>query len=92
MDKENYILADVDINMSQAVASIQEIKKQIEAAKIEISKFGDKSSADYITANANLKALNAELRTQEKILVDVTKAEMTEGVTVEKLAAENKKL
>ena len=92
MDKDNYILADVDINMSQAVASIQELKKQIEAAKIEISKFGDKSSADYITANANLKALNAELRTQEKILVDVTKAEMTEGVTVEKLAAENRKL
>jgi len=92
MDKDNYILADVDINMSQAVASIQELKKQIEAAKIEISKFGDKSSADYITANANLKALNAELRTQEKILVDVTKAEKTEGVTVEKLAAENRKL
>ena len=92
MDKDNYILADVDINMSQAVASIQELKKQIEVAKTEVGKFSDKSSADYITANANLKALNAELRTQEKILVDVTKAEMTEGLTVEKLAAENKKL
>lgn len=92
MDKENYVLAQVDIDMNKAIASIQELKKQIEVAKADVGKFSDKSSAGYIEANATLKALNAELRTQENILVSVTKAEMAEGLTVEKLAAENKKL
>ena len=92
MENENYVLAQVDIDMNKAIASIQELKKQIETAKADVSKFADKSSAGYIEANATLKALNAELRTQENILVSVTKAEMAEGLTVEKLVAENKKL
>lgn len=87
MDNENYVLAQVDIDMNKAIASIQELKKQIEVAKTDVGKFADKSSAGYIEANATLKALNAELRTQEKTLIDIVKINNSENGSLNELKA-----
>ena len=87
MDNENYVLAQVDIDMDKAVASIQELKGQIETAKADVGKFADKSSAGYIEANATLKALNAELRTQEKTLIDIVKINNSENGSLNELKA-----
>lgn len=85
-----WTIAEIDIKMNDAIANIKELKKQIESANAaKKASEGNKLSSEYISASANLKALNSELRSQENILAKVLTVEKNSTVSKKQLQNQN---
>lgn len=92
---EKIIIAELDIDMQAAIADTVKLKEEEAKLKVqlaEIEKTQGKLSAAYIQQSANLKTVQADLKTQENIVNKVTQAENTQLGTVQKLEAQNSAL
>lgn len=88
-------LAELDINVDKAIAGVTNLRKQETALKSKLDEVVEtegKVSAEYVKTSAELKTLQNELRTEEKLLVKTTAESKGKVGTLAKLENANAKL
>lgn len=92
---EKIIIAELDIDMDQVLKDQIDLKTKMEDARKAVKEAKDTQgelSAEYITASANLKSLQSDLKTNENIVNKVTAANNSQLGTIQKLEAQNSAL
>lgn len=92
---EKIIIAELDIDMAEVIKDQIDLKAKIDDAKKAVKEAKDTQgelSAEYITASANLKSLQSDLKTNENIVNKVTAANNSQLGTIQKLEAQNSAL
>lgn len=91
MAEEKIILAQIDIDLDQAIKDTQELKKQyidLKAKTDELKKTEGETSAEYIKSSAQLKVLQSELKSQETITQKVIAGNKANAGSLDSLKAE----
>lgn len=90
METTKWTIAEIDIKMSDAVKNIQDLKTAIEGANAaKKASEGNPLSKEYIESSAQLKLLNQDLRTQEKILQQTITVQNEEVGTLKRVNTES---
>lgn len=91
MADEKIVIAELDINLDESIKESKRLKEEINSLKDRMKELketqGD-TSEEYIKANAELKSLQGELRSQEQITQKVISANKANAGSLDKLKAE----